>query len=96
MRQQSVPTAEARSFTDYAAAEEYVRKRDGDVVIKDAEGKVVETVEMDSSPIHPQAAVKVAFPIQPLREGEYSMEIHLKVGSKILVKEAVVEVASAR
>jgi phosphoribosylamine---glycine ligase len=34
MRHQSVPTADARSFTDAAAAEEYVRMRDGPVVIK--------------------------------------------------------------
>lgn len=80
----------------FANAGETHYRLNGDVVIKDAEGKIVETIEMDSSPIHPQAAVKVAFPIQPLREGEYAMEIHLKVGSKILVKEAVVEVASAQ
>jgi phosphoribosylamine--glycine ligase len=36
MRQQAVPTAEARAFTDASAAEEYVRKRDGQVVIKAA------------------------------------------------------------
>src|SRR5688500_14621290 len=36
MRQQSIPTAEARSFTDPAAAEEYVRLRDEPVVVKAA------------------------------------------------------------
>src|SRR5438046_4901394 len=36
MRQQAVPTAEARAFTDPSAAQEYVRKRDGQVVIKAA------------------------------------------------------------
>ena len=36
MRQQAVPTAEARSFTDADAAEEYVRKHQGGVVIKAA------------------------------------------------------------
>lgn len=36
MRQQAVPTAEARSFTDPAAAEEYVKVRDEPVVIKAA------------------------------------------------------------
>src|SRR5688572_11902519 len=36
MRQQSIPTAEARSFTDPAAAEEYVRRRDEPVVVKAA------------------------------------------------------------
>ncbi|HEY8668813.1 MAG TPA: phosphoribosylamine--glycine ligase [Tepidisphaeraceae bacterium] len=36
MRHQAVPTAEARSFTDAAAAEEYVRVRDEPVVIKAA------------------------------------------------------------
>jgi phosphoribosylamine--glycine ligase len=36
MRHQSIPTAEARSFTDPAAAEEYVRRRDEPVVIKAA------------------------------------------------------------
>lgn len=36
MRQQMVPTAEARSFTDPAAAEEYIRQRDEPVVIKAA------------------------------------------------------------
>jgi phosphoribosylamine--glycine ligase len=36
MRQQSVPTAEARSFTDPSAAEEYVRKQGTGVVIKAA------------------------------------------------------------
>ena len=80
----------------FANAGETHYRLNGDVVIKDAQGRIVETVEMDSSPIHPRAAVKVAFPIQPLREGEYAMEIHLKVGSKILVKEAVVEVASGQ
>jgi phosphoribosylamine--glycine ligase len=34
MRQQSVPTAEARSFTDPAAAEEFIRRQPGGVVIK--------------------------------------------------------------
>src|SRR5688572_24233428 len=36
MRQQAVPTAEARSFTDASAAEEYVRKQGAGVVIKAA------------------------------------------------------------
>src|SRR3954453_1256032 len=36
MRQQAVPTAEARAFTDAAAAEEYVRMRNGPLVIKAA------------------------------------------------------------
>lgn len=36
MRHQSIPTAEARSFTDPAAAEEWVRVRDESVVIKAA------------------------------------------------------------
>src|SRR4051812_25031471 len=36
MRQQSIPTAEARSFTDPAAAEEYLRVRDEPVVVKAA------------------------------------------------------------
>ena len=36
MRQQSIPTAEARSFTDPAAAEDYVRRRDEPVVVKAA------------------------------------------------------------
>ena len=36
MRQQSIPTAEARSFTDPDAAEEYVRSRDEPVVVKAA------------------------------------------------------------
>jgi phosphoribosylamine--glycine ligase len=34
MRQQSIPTAEARSFTDADAAEEYVKVRNGPCVIK--------------------------------------------------------------
>ena len=34
MRHQAIPTAEARSFTDAAAAEEYVRVRDEPLVIK--------------------------------------------------------------
>jgi phosphoribosylamine--glycine ligase len=34
MRQQAVPTAEARAFTDASAAEDYVRKRNASVVIK--------------------------------------------------------------
>ena len=36
MRQQSIPTAEARSFTDPAAADEYLRVRDEPVVVKAA------------------------------------------------------------
>ena len=36
MRQQAIPTAEARSFTDAAAAEEYVKRRDEPCVIKAA------------------------------------------------------------
>lgn len=36
MRQQAVPTAEARSFTDATAAEDYVRNRNAAVVIKAA------------------------------------------------------------
>jgi phosphoribosylamine--glycine ligase len=34
MRQQAIPTAEARSFTDPSAADEYVKNRDEPVVIK--------------------------------------------------------------
>ncbi|HEY1685966.1 MAG TPA: phosphoribosylamine--glycine ligase [Tepidisphaeraceae bacterium] len=34
MRQQSIPTAEARSFTDASAAEEFIRERDEPCVIK--------------------------------------------------------------
>src|SRR5207244_5225821 len=34
MRHQAVPTAEARVFTDPAAAEEFVRQRDEPVVVK--------------------------------------------------------------
>jgi phosphoribosylamine--glycine ligase len=36
MRQQSIPTAEARSFTDPAAAEEFLRMRDEPMVVKAA------------------------------------------------------------
>jgi phosphoribosylamine--glycine ligase len=36
MRQQAIPTAEARSFTDAAAAEEYVKVRDEPCVVKAA------------------------------------------------------------
>jgi len=36
MRQQSIPTAEARTFTDPAAAEEYIRMRDEPLVVKAA------------------------------------------------------------
>ena len=36
MRQQSIPTAEARAFTDPDAAEEYIRVRDEPVVVKAA------------------------------------------------------------
>ena len=36
MRQQAIPTAEARSFTDPVAAEEYVRRRDEPCVVKAA------------------------------------------------------------
>src|SRR5438270_432555 len=36
MRQQAIPTAEARSFTDPAAAEDFVRVRDQPLVIKAA------------------------------------------------------------
>jgi phosphoribosylamine--glycine ligase len=36
MRQQAVPTAEARSFTDASAAEEYVKNRDQPCVVKAA------------------------------------------------------------
>ena len=34
MRQQSIPTAEARSFTDPVAAEEYIKRKDEPLVIK--------------------------------------------------------------
>ena len=36
MRQQAIPTAEARAFTDPRAAEEYVRVRNGPLVVKAA------------------------------------------------------------
>ncbi len=36
MRQQAIPTAEARSFTDPAAAEEFIRVRDEPMVVKAA------------------------------------------------------------
>ncbi len=78
----------------FANAGETHYRLSGDVVLKDGEGKIIETIDMDSSPIHPQTAVTVGFPIQPLHDGEYAMEIHLKLGSKILLKEAALEVAS--
>src|SRR5690348_1973570 len=34
MRQQSIPTAEAKSFTDPAIAEEYIKRKDEPLVIK--------------------------------------------------------------
>jgi hypothetical protein len=64
----------------------------GTLLIKDSAGATVQNVEMDSSPIHPQASLRVEFPIDPLHKGEYTMEVQLKFGSKILVKEAAVEV----
>jgi len=68
----------------------------GDILINDAAGKTLQTIEMDSSPVHPQTNVAVEFPIEALTNGEYTMQIQLKTASKILVKEAVLEVADAR
>lgn len=68
----------------------------GQVLVKDSSGGTIQTLEMDSSPIHPQTSVRVEFPIDALPKGEYTMEIQLKFGSKILVKEAAVEVEAAK
>ena len=64
----------------------------GQVLIKDAAGKTIETIDMDSSPIHTHTSVNIGLPIQALPTGEYTMSLQLKFGSKILVKEAIVEV----
>src|SRR5947207_9219024 len=57
----------------------------GQVLIKDAAGKTLETIDMDSSPIHPHTSVRIGLPIQTLGKGEYTMSLQLKFGSKILV-----------
>src|SRR5262249_28768516 len=38
----------------------------GHVLIKDAGGKTLQTIDMDSSPIHPKTSITASFPIEPL------------------------------
>lgn len=68
----------------------------GQVLVKDSAGTTIQTLDMDSSPIHPQTSVRVEFPVDALQNGEYTMEIQLKFGSKILVKDAAVEVEETK
>jgi hypothetical protein len=68
----------------------------GHVVIKDQNSKTVETFDMDSSPIHPGTLVHIGFPIKPLPQGEYTMVLQLEQGTRILEKEAIVEVLATR
>src|SRR5579883_654678 len=68
----------------------------GQVLIKDSAGATLQTLDMDSSPIHPQPSVRVEFPIEPLPNGEYTMQLQLKFGSKILLKDAVVSVEASK
>ena len=67
----------------------------GQILIKDAANRTIETIDMDSSPIHPHTNVRIGYPIQALPPGEYTMSLQLKFGAKILVKEAIVEVQAA-
>jgi hypothetical protein len=67
----------------------------GQVFIKDSADETIETINMDSSPIHPHTSVRVELPIKALHKGQYTMQLQLKFGSKILLKEAVVDVDAA-
>jgi len=67
----------------------------GEILIKDAANHTVETIDMDSSPIHPHTNVRIGYPIQALKAGEYTMSLQLKFGNKIIVKEAIIEVQAA-
>jgi hypothetical protein len=64
----------------------------GNIVIKDQDDKAIQTLAMDSSPIHPGTSVRIGFPINPLPEGEYTMVLQLEQGSRILEKEAIIKV----
>ena len=68
----------------------------GHVIIRDRDNKTIETIDMDSSPIHPGTSVRIGFPIKPLPQGEYTMILQLEDGSRILEKEATVEVVTTR
>ncbi|PYS29752.1 MAG: hypothetical protein DMG11_07885 [Acidobacteria bacterium] len=68
----------------------------GQVFIKDHDNHTIETLEMDSSPIQPATSVHVGFDIKALPQGEYTMLLQLNLGSKILEKEAIVEVLPSR
>jgi hypothetical protein len=65
---------------------------EGKVVIADEREREVQTLEMDSSPIHPGTKVDVRFPLQKLAPGNYVMTLQVRLGNRILQKEAVLEI----
>jgi phosphoribosylamine--glycine ligase len=80
MRQQAIPTAEARSFTDARAAEEFVRMRDGPVVVKAAglaKGKGVSVCYRVSDAIE---AIDAAM----------RKRVHGDAGSRVVIEELMV------
>jgi hypothetical protein len=67
---------------------------EGKVAITDEQNHLVQTVDMDSSPIHPGTKVDIRFPLKKLTPGNYVMTLQVKLGTKILQKEAVLEIPS--
>lgn len=52
----------------------------------------VQAIDMDSSPIHPGSKVDIRFPLKKLAPGSYVMTLQVRLGNKILQKEAVLEI----
>jgi hypothetical protein len=67
---------------------------EGKVVITDEQNRDIQTLDMDSSPIHPGTKVDIPFPIKKLTPGNYVMTLQVRLGNKILEKQAVLEIAA--
>jgi hypothetical protein len=76
----------------FANAGETHYRLEGKVVITDEQSHNVQTLEMDSSPIHPGTKVDIRFPLKKLEPGNYVMTLQVHMGNKILEKEAILEI----
>jgi hypothetical protein len=89
------PSLDRKDWTlsiPFANSGETHYRLEGKIVIADEQSHDVQTLEMDSSPIHPGTNVDIRFPMKKLTPGNYVMTLQVRLGNKILEKEALLEI----
>jgi hypothetical protein len=97
---QALPTIGTPSLTrndwtlkvPFANGGETHYRLEGKVIIADEKDKEIQSLDMDSSPIHPGTKVEINFPMKKLFPGNYVVTLQVKVGNRILQKEALLEI----